>query len=73
MGVGCQWNGRIKRRFGPTCYAVLAEFNGVGKVMDSDDSVPGALGDLGCLPHPFDVLAIYALYQTVGNTGGGDD
>ena len=38
-----------------------------GSVMNYDDQVGISEGD--CYPHPLDVMAIYALYQTVASVG----
>ena len=36
-----------------------------GAVMNYNSQVPEARNEKDCSPHPFDVLAIYALYQTI--------
>lgn len=36
-----------------------------GSVMNYNYKVAGASGEPDCFPHPFDVMAIFALYQTV--------
>lgn len=34
-------------------------------VMSYDDKIRGVSNEPDCSPHPFDILAIWALYQTV--------
>ena len=34
-------------------------------VMNYDTKISGASNEPDCSPHPFDILAIWALYQTV--------
>ena len=37
-----------------------------GKVAEIEDD-----GEPDCSPHPLHIMALWALYQTVGNVGGG--
>ena len=36
-----------------------------GAVMNYDTLIPSVANEPDCSPHPFDILAMYALYQTV--------
>ncbi len=36
-------------------------------VMNYDSRVPSVYEEHDCSPHPFDILAIHGLYQTVGD------
>ena len=44
-----------------------------GSVMNYDHKVADVAKEPDCSPHPLDIMALWALYQTVGNVGGGDE
>ena len=46
---------------------------GESAVMSYNDEGLKAWGERGWPPDPLDVMALWALYQTVGNVGGGDE
>ena len=52
-------------RLAATCPAGQARLTGGSMVMNYNDKFSPTLGEPDCSPHPFDIMAIFALYQTV--------